>query len=104
MLTRDRQLLSPQGCIVRTNCVDCLDRTNVVQTCVARWVLRAQLQTMGLCRATPSPLEKKGKKEEEIDANEVEMALPTAQAESRFRTLWARTATPCPYCTPARPP
>lgn len=33
--------------IVRTNCIDCLDRTNVVQTTISRWVLLQQLQAMG---------------------------------------------------------
>lgn len=29
--------------VVRTNCMDCLDRTNVVQSKIARWVLERQL-------------------------------------------------------------
>ena len=28
--------------VFRVNCIDCLDRTNVVQTAVAKWVLENQ--------------------------------------------------------------
>ena len=37
-----------QNNIVRTNCIDCLDRTNVVQTTVARWALNHQLSSLGV--------------------------------------------------------
>lgn len=37
-----------QGAVVRTNCMDCLDRTNVVQSTLAKWVLEQQLQTVGI--------------------------------------------------------
>lgn len=33
--------------VVRTNCMDCLDRTNVVQLMLARWVLQTQLEHAG---------------------------------------------------------
>lgn len=36
--------------IVRTNCMDCLDRTNVVQTMLARWALTRQLTDVGALR------------------------------------------------------
>lgn len=36
-------ILSKQHTIVRTNCIDCLDRTNVVQTSIARRMLMYQL-------------------------------------------------------------
>lgn len=32
-----------QGHVVRTNCMDCLDRTNVVQSMLGRWILQKQL-------------------------------------------------------------
>ena len=89
VLNRNRQILSPQTCIIRTNCIDCLDRTNVVQTCVARWVLRAQLKTLGLCnpcRALLSEVEA----ESEVSGKAPHMALPTAQAEELFRSLWSK--------------
>ena len=34
--------------VVRTNCMDCLDRTNVVQTMLARWTLTRQLTDIGV--------------------------------------------------------
>jgi phosphatidylinositol 4-phosphatase len=37
-----------QNAVVRTNCMDCLDRTNVVQTMVARWALTRQLTDLGI--------------------------------------------------------
>lgn len=36
-----------QSGVVRTNCMDNLDRTNVVQSDIAKWSLKRQLQTMG---------------------------------------------------------
>ncbi|KTW25812.1 uncharacterized protein T551_03648 [Pneumocystis jirovecii RU7] len=33
-----------QTSIVRTNCIDCLDRTNVIQSALARWMLTKQLR------------------------------------------------------------
>lgn len=37
-----------QSAVVRTNCMDCLDRTNVVQTMIARWILTKQLIDVGI--------------------------------------------------------
>ena len=37
-----------QTAVVRTNCMDCLDRTNVVQSMLARWALTRQLQDVGI--------------------------------------------------------
>jgi hypothetical protein len=37
---------SHQRHIVRTNCMDCLDRTNVVQTAVSRWALLRQMAAL----------------------------------------------------------
>lgn len=34
--------------VFRVNCIDCLDRTNVVQTALARWVLENQLTKLGV--------------------------------------------------------
>lgn len=36
--------------VVRTNCMDCLDRTNVVQTMLARWTLTRQLTDVGVLK------------------------------------------------------
>ena len=38
--------------IIRTNCIDCLDRTNVAQFCVGRTLLRRQLSTLGFVLST----------------------------------------------------
>ncbi|XP_043709836.1 phosphoinositide phosphatase SAC7-like [Telopea speciosissima] len=37
--------------VVRTNCIDCLDRTNVTQSMIGRKLLESQLQRMGLFNA-----------------------------------------------------
>lgn len=43
----DRNIRQQTG-ILRTNCMDCLDRTNVVQSAVAGWALEQQLGELGL--------------------------------------------------------
>ena len=43
-LKRDGTLKSIQTGVFRTNCVDCLDRTNVVQTLLAKRMLEKQLK------------------------------------------------------------
>lgn len=40
--------MKEQTSIIRTNCMDCLDRTNVVQTQFARHVLKKQLVDSGI--------------------------------------------------------
>ncbi|KAJ9662335.1 Phosphoinositide phosphatase sac1 [Neophaeococcomyces mojaviensis] len=40
-----------QKAVVRTNCMDCLDRTNVVQSMLGRWALTRQLQDVGVLSA-----------------------------------------------------
>ena len=44
------EVRNQQNAVVRTNCMDCLDRTNVVQTMLARWALTRQLQDIGALR------------------------------------------------------
>ncbi|KAG2173935.1 hypothetical protein INT44_000048 [Umbelopsis vinacea] len=39
-----------QTSVVRSNCMDCLDRTNVVQSAIAKWVLSRQLQQLQILR------------------------------------------------------
>ncbi|KAF2183733.1 hypothetical protein K469DRAFT_667993 [Zopfia rhizophila CBS 207.26] len=41
------QAMQKQSGVLRTNCMDCLDRTNVVQSACARTALEAQLSTSG---------------------------------------------------------
>lgn len=42
------EIINKQSHVVRTNCMDCLDRTNVVQSMLGRWVLQQQLKDAGL--------------------------------------------------------
>ncbi|CAG5014048.1 unnamed protein product [Parnassius apollo] len=44
----DRGLICSQNGVFRVNCIDCLDRTNVVQTAIAKYVLELQLCRLGL--------------------------------------------------------
>jgi SacI homology domain len=47
-------ILHMQRRVIRTNCMDCLDRTNVVQTIISRWVLIEQLKQLGVAMSCPS--------------------------------------------------
>ncbi|KAG0332440.1 hypothetical protein BG004_001268 [Podila humilis] len=64
---------SKQTSVVRTNCMDCLDRTNVVQSVIARWVLTRQLQEVGVLSTNES-----------FDSHD--------QFELLFRNVWADNA------------
>ena len=44
------EVRNQQTAVVRTNCMDCLDRTNVVQTMLARWTLTRQLTDIGVLK------------------------------------------------------
>ena len=50
LLTRDGALLSVQEGVFRTNCIDCLDRTNVVQSMLAKRVLSEALNKLNVLR------------------------------------------------------
>lgn len=50
LLTRDGVLVSVQEGIFRTNCIDCLDRTNVVQSMLAKRVLSDTLNKLEILR------------------------------------------------------
>lgn len=50
--TTPTSLLTSQKGVFRTNCVDCLDRTSVVQSAVARFALHQHLVNLGLNLAT----------------------------------------------------
>jgi phosphatidylinositol 4-phosphatase len=45
---KDQEPLKWQLGVVRTNCMDNLDRTNVAQAAIARWVLDLQLKAAGV--------------------------------------------------------
>ncbi|QLQ82686.1 hypothetical protein HG537_0H04490 [Torulaspora globosa] len=42
------KIVNEQTSVVRTNCMDCLDRTNVVQSVLAHWVLQEELEKAGV--------------------------------------------------------
>lgn len=46
----NNKIISIQDKIVRTNCMDCLDRTNVVQSTLGRWVLQNQFTNSNYLR------------------------------------------------------
>uniref|UniRef100_H2YC96 Phosphatidylinositol-3-phosphatase SAC1 n=1 Tax=Ciona savignyi TaxID=51511 RepID=H2YC96_CIOSA len=48
MQNRDGTVFMKQSGVFRTNCMDCLDRTNVVQSLIARASLVKQLQQLGI--------------------------------------------------------
>jgi hypothetical protein len=49
------EVRSQQTSVVRTNCMDCLDRTNVVQSMLARWTLTRQLIDVGILQRGQAP-------------------------------------------------
>ncbi|KAJ5352541.1 hypothetical protein N7452_001515, partial [Penicillium brevicompactum] len=64
---------STQTSVVRTNCMDCLDRTNVVQSMLGRWAITRQLIDAGVLRTG-------------------ETANDDREFESLFRNIWADNA------------
>lgn len=50
-IRRDGTMLSQQNGVFRTNCIDCLDRTNVVQSMLAKRSLKETLQKLGILRS-----------------------------------------------------
>ncbi|VDK69400.1 unnamed protein product, partial [Cylicostephanus goldi] len=42
------EVVKTQRGVVRTNCIDCLDRTNLVQGAISQWVCMQQAQRLGL--------------------------------------------------------
>lgn len=51
LLSKDGTMLSVQDGVFRTNCIDCLDRTNVVQSMLAKRTLTDALTKLGILRA-----------------------------------------------------
>ncbi|KAL7614367.1 hypothetical protein Lser_V15G07111 [Lactuca serriola] len=70
MLNEKGEIVEKQIGILRTNCVDCLDRTNVTQSMIGRKMLELQLQRLGV-----------------FDANETISTYPNF--DDRFKILWA---------------
>jgi len=72
---RDEKPVRMQAGVMRTNCVDCLDRTNVVQTLFARRILQEQLEHLGA----------------DTDGGTKGSALPK-WLEQPFRDAWSENA------------
>lgn len=67
------EVRNQQTAVVRTNCMDCLDRTNVVQTMLGRWALTRQLNDIGALKPGES-------------------ADDDRAFQSLFRNIWADNA------------
>ncbi|XP_066530439.1 phosphatidylinositol-3-phosphatase SAC1-A [Hoplias malabaricus] len=76
MLSSDGRVISEQSGTFRSNCMDCLDRTNVIQSLLARRSLQSQLQRMGVLHV--------GQKIEE-----------QADFEKIYKNAWADNANAC---------
>ena len=48
IVKQDDRNIRQQSGVLRTNCMDCLDRTNVVQSAVGGWALQQQLLELGM--------------------------------------------------------
>jgi len=64
------RLLSKQTGVIRSNCMDCLDRTNVAQSAFGKWALNQQLRKAGVLSI-----------KETVDDHEDFMSI--------FRNVWA---------------
>ncbi|CAJ1946044.1 unnamed protein product [Cylindrotheca closterium] len=82
------QIESKQTSVVRTNCMDCLDRTNVVQSILGRYVLFDQL--LGANNNTQTKKEKKQLQKQFRKSKQ--LSLPWPQSEINHRALWADNA------------
>ncbi|KAI9816043.1 MAG: hypothetical protein M1827_002035 [Pycnora praestabilis] len=67
------EVRNQQTSVIRTNCMDCLDRTNVVQSMLARWTLNKMLLDVGVLQRGQS-------------------ASEDPQFEDLFRNIWADNA------------
>lgn len=93
-------VLRRQKGVVRTNCMDCLDRTNVVQSLLARRSLLSQLKAVGADVPSPNSIN---------DSDTIELATAIEEGsvmtvskkgndglgeglESRFRDVWGNNA------------
>ncbi|XP_021288989.1 phosphoinositide phosphatase SAC8 [Herrania umbratica] len=70
LVDTDGNILEEQKGIIRSNCIDCLDRTNVTQSYLAQKSLNIQLQRIGVFTST-------------------ECISMFAEDYGKFRTLWA---------------
>ncbi|KAI9682058.1 MAG: hypothetical protein M1817_000112 [Caeruleum heppii] len=71
--TGQLEVRTQQTSVVRTNCMDCLDRTNLVQSMLARWTINRMLMDVGVLQRGES-------------------ADSDAAFEDLFRNVWADNA------------
>jgi hypothetical protein len=74
--------------VVRVNCMDCLDRTNVVQSVLARWSLRRQVEALREGGVEDGEEGGAGGREGEEEV----LKLPYPGLEAAFRLLWSGNA------------
>jgi phosphatidylinositol 4-phosphatase len=79
-----------QNAIVRTNCMDCLDRTNVVQSIFGRHMLFQQLASAASTYSSPGAKEAWKKLARKFKKNPLK--LPWETGEVAHRLLWADNA------------
>ena len=89
----DWEVKSLQDGVVRTNCMDCLDRTNVVQSMFGRYILYRQLKErkglqVGARRITRRTLPF----ESIVGYRQQPLTLPWLEGEVAHRCLWADNA------------
>lgn len=92
----DWEVKSVQDGVVRTNCMDCLDRTNVVQSMFGRYILFRQLQERKGLQANDSGTRRITRRtlplESVIGYKKQPMTLPWLEGEMAHRCLWADNA------------
>uniref|UniRef100_A0A8C4NUD6 SAC domain-containing protein n=1 Tax=Dicentrarchus labrax TaxID=13489 RepID=A0A8C4NUD6_DICLA len=76
MVNSEEKTVAQQRGVFRSNCMDCLDRTNVIQSLLARRSLQSQLQRMGVLNV--------GQRIEE-----------QAEFEKIYKNAWADNANAC---------
>lgn len=75
-INKEREITQYQNGVIRTNCIDCLDRTNVVQSMIARYMLEKQFRQFGIF----------GEKNHIVDFDAFEFT---------FKNVWADNADMC---------
>uniref|UniRef100_A0A7S1YPH1 SAC domain-containing protein n=1 Tax=Ditylum brightwellii TaxID=49249 RepID=A0A7S1YPH1_9STRA len=96
---QDWNILSLQNGVIRTNCMDCLDRTNVVQSVFGRYVLYRQLhERIGKRQRDLQHQQKSSREKRTLPLEHViayrqnPLVLPWIQGEVSHRLLWADNA------------
>lgn len=76
--------MSQQKGVFRVNCIDCLDRTNVVQSAFAREVLNSQLEALALLNPSEG-----GRSEAEVVFNDREHFCWLKGSNGLTVSVWA---------------